>query len=110
MAKQEDLKDGVWVRVTQPHPLDGMVLGPLPDDAELPAEEQSYIVAIMPSRQYHKQSSLELIETPKVRQSPVMEQFREHAEAFQSNPKDPALAAQLIESLKRLGFLKPKNS
>jgi hypothetical protein len=64
----------------------------------------------MPSKQYHRQSLLELIDTPKIPQTPVMEQFREHAEAFQSNPNDPALAAQLIESLKRLGFLKPKNN
>jgi hypothetical protein len=110
MAKHEDLKNGVWVRVIQPHALDGMVLGPLPADAELPPEEQSYIVAIMPSRQYHRQSSLELIDTPKLRHTPVVEQLREHAEAFQSNPNDPALAAQLIESLKHLGFLKPKNN
>jgi len=110
MAKHEDLKNGVWVRVIQPHALDGMVLGPLPADAELPPEEQSYIVAIMPSKQYHRHSSLEVIDTPKLPQTPVMEQLREHAEAFQSNPNDPALAAQLIESLKRLGFLKPKNN
>ena len=103
MAKHEDLKKGVWVRVMQPHALDGMVLGPLPADAELPPEEQSYVVAIMPSKQYHRRSSLELIDPP-------MEQLREHAEAFQSNPNDPAVAAQLMESLKRLGFLKPKNN
>ena len=107
MAKHEDLKKGVWVRVMQPHALDGMVLGPLPADAELPPEEQSYIVAIMPSKQYH---SLELIDPPKLPQAPVVEQLREHAEAFQSNPNNPAVAAQLIESLKRLGFLKPKNN
>jgi hypothetical protein len=107
MAKHEELKSGVWVRVMQPHAQDGIVERPLPADAGLPPEERSYIVALMPNRQTHRQSSLELIDPPKRPQPRVMEQLREHAEAFQSNPNDPALAAQLIESLKRLGFLKP---
>jgi hypothetical protein len=109
MAKHEDLKPGVWVRVMQPHASNGMVQGPLPADADLPPEEQSYIVAIMPSRQFHRQSSLELIDAPEIPKTSAVEQLREHAEAFQSNPTDPALGMQLIESLKRLGFLKPKN-
>jgi hypothetical protein len=110
MAKHEDLKNGVWVRVLQPHAMDGMVQGPLPAHTDLPPEERSYIVAIMPNRQTHRQSSLELIDPPVLPQSPVMQQLMQVAEAFQSNPNDPALAAQLIESLKRLGFLKPKNN
>ena len=108
MAKHEELKNGVWVRVMQPHAQDGMVLGPLPADAELPPEERSYIIAMMPSKQYHRQSSLELIDPPKAPQPPPdLQQLQQRAEAFQSNPNDPAVAAQLIESLKRLGFLKP---
>jgi hypothetical protein len=117
VANHKDLKSGDEVWIKEPSHIYAKVVGPRPGDARLPAEEQMWRVEILPVTQYLHPDHFELVHPPKDANAPhrhmsrewveELGAFHESASRYLADGNKEAMNAAM-ESLRKLGFVKPR--
>lgn len=118
MANYKDLKPGDEVWIKEPRHIYARVVGPRPGDAALPPEEQTWGVEILPGTQYLPPDYFELVHPPPDPNAPLkymskewvaeFDAFNDSASRYLADSSDKAAMAASLESLKKLGFVKPR--
>ncbi len=117
MANHKDLKKGEEVWIRRPSHIYAKVIGPRPGDASLPPEEQTWMLEILPCTQYLRPEDFELVDPPKDPNAPhkhmskewvhELEIFNDSATRYLANQNDKAAMHASLESLRKLGFVRP---
>jgi hypothetical protein len=118
VANYKDLKPGDEVWIKEPSHIYARVIGPREGDAELPPEERMWRVEILPRTQYLPPDHFELVHPPKDPNAPhkymskewveELDAFHDSATRYAADNSDKTSMTASLESLRKLGFIKPK--
>lgn len=118
MADYKDLRPGDEVWIKEPSHIYARLVGPRLGDKDLIPEEQLWRVEIMPCTQYLMPADFELVHPPPDPNAPhkymskewleELAAFHDLATRYLANNADKAAMKASVESLRKLGFVKPK--
>jgi len=118
VAHYKDVKIGDEVWIKEPSHIYAKVTGVRQGDAELPLEERRWKIEIRPSTQFLLPGDFELIHPPTDPDAPhkylskewteELAAFRDSATRYLANNADETAMTRTQESLRKLGFIKPK--
>lgn len=117
MANWKDLKSGDEVWIKEPSNIFAKVIGPRPGDHGLPPEKQMWKLEVLPTFQYLPPDRFELVHPPKDPNAPrkymskewvkELSLFGESASRYLADNSDRDAMKAAIESLRKLGYVKP---